>query len=94
MSVVLNLPTILSFLFPYPQIPEEMSRCRNSYTEQDLRPLSLEELGKTNNSEPADYRFYIQDCMDDLLKEIKDKFKGWVNCSTSEQAELAYKKVY
>ncbi|XP_061441364.1 rho GTPase-activating protein 7 isoform X3 [Rhineura floridana] len=75
------------------QIPEEMSRCRNSYTEQDLRPVSLEELGQTNNSEPADYRFYIQDCMDDLLKEIKDKFKGWVNCSTSEQAELAYKKV-
>ncbi|KAH0616175.1 hypothetical protein JD844_027108 [Phrynosoma platyrhinos] len=75
------------------QIPEEMSRCRNSYTEQDLRPLSLEELGKGHNSEPADYRSYIQDCMDDLLKEIKDKFKGWVSCSTSEQAELACKKV-
>ncbi|XP_077158178.1 rho GTPase-activating protein 7 isoform X2 [Paroedura picta] len=75
------------------QIPEEMSRCRNSYTEQDLRPLSLDELGRNSSSEPADYRSYIQDCMDDLLKEIKDKFKGWVNCSTSEQAELAYKKV-
>ncbi|KAF7248086.1 Rho GTPase-activating protein 7 [Varanus komodoensis] len=75
------------------QIPEEMSRCRNSYTEQDLRPLSLEELGRMNNSEPADYHSYIQDCMDDLFKEIKDKFKGWVSCSTSEQAELAYKKV-
>uniref|UniRef100_A0ABM5GIC5 Rho GTPase-activating protein 7 n=1 Tax=Pogona vitticeps TaxID=103695 RepID=A0ABM5GIC5_9SAUR len=75
------------------QIPEEMSRCRNSYTEQDLRPLSLEELGRTHKSEPADYRSYIQDCMDDLLKEIKDKFKGWVSCSTSEQAELACKKV-
>ncbi|XP_060102380.1 rho GTPase-activating protein 7 isoform X1 [Heteronotia binoei] len=75
------------------QIPEEMSRCRNSYTEQDLRPLSLEELGRNSNSEPADYHSYIQDCMDDLLKEVKDKFKGWVNCSTSEQAELACKKV-
>ncbi|XP_054845484.1 rho GTPase-activating protein 7 isoform X2 [Eublepharis macularius] len=75
------------------QIPEEMSKCRNSYTEQDLRPLTLEELGRNSNSEPADYRSYIQDCMDDLLKEIKDKFKGWVSCSTSEQAELAYKKV-
>ncbi|XP_053111881.1 rho GTPase-activating protein 7 isoform X3 [Hemicordylus capensis] len=74
------------------QIPEEMSRCRNSYTEQDLRPLSLDELGRTNSSEPADYHAYIQDCMDDLLKEMKDKFKGWVSCSTSEQAELAYKK--
>ncbi|XP_038255217.1 rho GTPase-activating protein 7 isoform X1 [Dermochelys coriacea] len=75
------------------QIPEEMSRCRNSYTEQDLRPLSLEELGRNNSTEPSDYHCYLQDCMDDLLKEMKDKFKGWVNYSTSEQAELAYKKV-
>ncbi|XP_048365033.1 rho GTPase-activating protein 7 isoform X3 [Sphaerodactylus townsendi] len=75
------------------QIPEEMSKCRNSYTEQDLKPLSLEELGQNSNSQPANYHSYIQDCMDDLLKEIKDKFKGWVNYSTSEQAELAYKKV-
>ncbi|XP_050803276.1 rho GTPase-activating protein 7 isoform X3 [Gopherus flavomarginatus] len=75
------------------QIPEEMSRCRNSYTEQDLRPLSLEELGRINSTEPSDYHCYLQDCMDDLLKEIKDKFKGWVSYSTSEQAELAYKKV-
>ncbi|XP_067386751.1 rho GTPase-activating protein 7 isoform X1 [Emydura macquarii macquarii] len=75
------------------QIPEEMSRCRNSYTEQDLRPLSLEELGRISSTEPSDYHCYLQDCMDDLLKEMKDKFKGWVSCSTSEQAELAYKKV-
>ncbi|KYO46035.1 hypothetical protein Y1Q_0021618 [Alligator mississippiensis] len=75
------------------QIPEEMSRCRNSYTEQDLRPLSLEELGQNNSTESSDYHCYLQDCMDDLLKDMKEKFKGWVNCSTSEQAELAYKKV-
>ncbi|XP_053921255.1 rho GTPase-activating protein 7 isoform X1 [Cuculus canorus] len=76
------------------QIPEEMSRGRNSYTEQDLRPLSLEELrGSSSTTEPSDYHCYLQDCVDDLLKEMKEKFKGWVSCSTSEQAELAYKKV-
>ncbi|XP_039220907.1 rho GTPase-activating protein 7 isoform X1 [Crotalus tigris] len=75
------------------QIPEEMSRCRNSYTEQDLRPLSFDDLGRTNNSESASYHSYIQDCMDDFFKEIKDKFKGWVSCPTPEPAELAYKKV-
>lgn len=75
------------------QIPEEMSRGRNSYTEQDLRPLSLEELrGNSSTTEPSDYHCYLQDCVDDLLKEMKEKFKGWVSCSTSEQAELAYKK--
>ncbi|XP_062431609.1 rho GTPase-activating protein 7 isoform X2 [Rhea pennata] len=75
------------------QIPEEMSRGRNSYTEQDLRPLSLEELRGSSSTEPSDYHCYLQDCMDDLLKEMKEKFKGWLSCSTSEQAELAYKKV-
>lgn len=31
--------------------------------------------------------------MDSLFKEVKEKFKGWVSYSTSEQAELSYKKV-
>ncbi|XP_045444873.1 rho GTPase-activating protein 7 isoform X3 [Pipistrellus kuhlii] len=75
------------------QVPEEMSRCRNSYTEQELKPLTLEALGRLCADESADYRHFLQDCMDSLFKEVKDKFKGWVSCSTSEQAELSYKKV-
>ncbi|XP_078404439.1 rho GTPase-activating protein 7 isoform X3 [Cetorhinus maximus] len=76
------------------KIPEEMmSHCRNSYMEQDLQPVSLEELGQTSQGESSDFRAHLQNCIDILLKEAKDKFKGWVNCSTSELAELAYKKV-
>ncbi|XP_060039251.1 rho GTPase-activating protein 7 isoform X3 [Erinaceus europaeus] len=75
------------------QVPEEMSRCRNSYTEQDLKPLTLEALGRLHNDESADYQHFLQDCVDSLFKEVKEKFKGWVNYSTSEQAELSYKKV-
>ncbi|XP_028382174.1 rho GTPase-activating protein 7 isoform X1 [Phyllostomus discolor] len=75
------------------QVPEEMSRCRNSYTEQELKPLTLEALGRLCNDESADYQHFLQDCVDNLFKEVKDKFKGWVSCSTSEQAELSYKKV-
>nr|XP_036853231.1 rho GTPase-activating protein 7 isoform X2 [Manis javanica] len=75
------------------QVPEEMSRCRNSYTEQELKPLTLEALGRLHNDEPADYQHFLQDCVDSLYKEVKDKFKGWVSYSTSEQAELSYKKV-
>ncbi|XP_078254267.1 rho GTPase-activating protein 7 isoform X1 [Rhinoraja longicauda] len=72
------------------KIPEEMmSQCRNSYMEQDLQPISLEQLG----GESSDYRAHLQNYIHTLLKEAKDKFKGWVNCSTSESAELAYKKV-
>lgn len=70
-----------------------MSRCRNSYTEQELKPLTLEALGRLCNYESADYQHFLQDCMDSLFKEVKEKFKGWVSYSTSEQAELSYKKV-
>ncbi|XP_006974025.2 rho GTPase-activating protein 7 isoform X2 [Peromyscus maniculatus bairdii] len=76
------------------QVPEEMSRCRNSYTEQELKPLTLEALGHlSHNDQPADYTHFLQDCVDGLFKEVKEKFKGWVSYPTSEQAELSYKKV-
>ncbi|KAK2509526.1 hypothetical protein MC885_021114, partial [Smutsia gigantea] len=75
------------------QVPEEMSQCRNSYTEQELKPLTLEALGLLHDDQPADYQHFLQDCVDSLYKEVKDKFKGWVSYSTSEQAELSYKKV-
>ncbi|XP_069833759.1 rho GTPase-activating protein 7 isoform X2 [Dendropsophus ebraccatus] len=75
------------------QIPEEMNKCRNSYMEQDLRPVCLEELVNRNGEGQCDYQSYLQEGIDNLLKEAKDKFKGWVSCSTSEQADLAYKKI-
>ncbi|XP_073464407.1 rho GTPase-activating protein 7 isoform X2 [Aquarana catesbeiana] len=75
------------------QIPEEMSKCRNSYMEQDLRPVCLDELVNGNSEGLCDYQAFLQEGIDSLLKEAKDKFKGWVSCSTSEQADLAYKKV-
>ncbi|XP_072262299.1 rho GTPase-activating protein 7 isoform X2 [Pyxicephalus adspersus] len=75
------------------QIPEEMNKCRNSYMEQDLRPACLDELVNGNNEGHSDYQAFLQEGVDSLLKEAKDKFKGWVSCSTSEQADLAYKKV-
>ncbi|KAM5264809.1 rho GTPase-activating protein 7 isoform 2-T2 [Ctenodactylus gundi] len=75
------------------QVPEEMSRCRNSYTEQELKPLTLEALGHLSGDQSADYKHFLQDCVDGLFKEVKEKFKGWVSYSTSEQAELSYKKV-
>lgn len=70
-----------------------MNKCRNSYMEQDLRPVCLEELVNGNAEGQCDYQSYHQEGIDNLLKEAKDKFKGWVSCSTSEQADLAYKKV-
>ncbi|XP_019744938.1 rho GTPase-activating protein 7 isoform X1 [Hippocampus comes] len=75
------------------RIPEEMSRCRNSYVEQALLPRRLEELSGCDAG-LGGYRSYLRDGLDALLKEAKDKFKGYDSFSTPEQAELAYRKVH
>uniref|UniRef100_A0A8C7XA46 Rho GTPase-activating protein 7 n=1 Tax=Oryzias sinensis TaxID=183150 RepID=A0A8C7XA46_9TELE len=70
------------------RIPEEMNRCRNSYVEQALLPKRLEELGSE-----AKRGSILQESLDTLLKEAKDKFRGYDSCSTPEHVELAYRKV-
>ncbi|XP_052401214.1 rho GTPase-activating protein 7 isoform X1 [Carassius gibelio] len=72
-------------------IPEEMSRCRNSYVEQGLSPMRMEVLVEDCGS--CSYQSLLKDSTDALLKDAKDKFKGYDSCSTPENAELAYKKV-
>lgn len=69
-----------------------MSRCRNSYVEQALLPRRLEDLAG-EEAGPGGYRAHLQDSLDALLKEAKDKFRGYDSCSTPEHAELACRKV-
>uniref|UniRef100_A0A7N9ANJ4 Rho GTPase-activating protein 7 n=1 Tax=Mastacembelus armatus TaxID=205130 RepID=A0A7N9ANJ4_9TELE len=75
------------------RIPEDMNRCRNSYVEQALLPRRLEELAGEEAGHGG-YRAYLRDSLDALLKEAKDKFKGYDSCSTPEHVELAYRKVH
>uniref|UniRef100_A0A3B3X893 Rho GTPase-activating protein 7 n=1 Tax=Poecilia mexicana TaxID=48701 RepID=A0A3B3X893_9TELE len=75
------------------RIPEEMNRCRNSYLEQALLPQRFEELAGEEAGQGG-YRACLQDSLDLLLKEAKDKFKGYDSCSTPEHAELACRKVH
>lgn len=60
--------------------------------EQSLLPRSLEDL-MSEETRLGGYRSLLQDSMDALLKEAKDKFKGYDSCPTPEQAELACRKV-
>ncbi|KAJ0033764.1 hypothetical protein NQD34_000871 [Periophthalmus magnuspinnatus] len=76
------------------RIPEEMNRCRNSYVEQALLPRRLEELTSEEAGPEGGYRAFLRDSLDTLLKEAKDKFRGYDSCSTPEHAELAYRKVH
>uniref|UniRef100_UPI00358FC46C rho GTPase-activating protein 7-like n=1 Tax=Myxine glutinosa TaxID=7769 RepID=UPI00358FC46C len=41
-----------------------------------------------------DYRAHLESCVQGLLKEARDRFRSWVNCSSIElSVDLAYKKV-
>uniref|UniRef100_A0A0D9RW69 START domain-containing protein n=1 Tax=Chlorocebus sabaeus TaxID=60711 RepID=A0A0D9RW69_CHLSB len=71
---------------------EGIEKCRNSYTEQELKPLTVEALSHLGNDDSADYQHFLQHCVDGLLKKSKRSLKA-VSYSTSKQAELSYKKV-
>ncbi|XP_051881934.1 stAR-related lipid transfer protein 13-like isoform X2 [Pristis pectinata] len=76
------------------QIPQDMmTQSRNSYIEADAHPLTLEELGKQLEDEGANYQTYLENLIQNLQKEAREKFKGWVSCSCPDNIELAYKKV-
>lgn len=60
--------------------------------EQALLPRRLEELAGEEAGQGG-YRAFLQDSLDALLKDAKDKFKGYDSCSTPEHAELACRKV-
>lgn len=60
--------------------------------EQALLPRRLEDLAGEEAGQGG-YRTCLQDSLDALLKEAKDKFKGYDSCSTPEHAELACRKV-
>ncbi|XP_066515822.1 rho GTPase-activating protein 7 [Hoplias malabaricus] len=68
------------------QVPEELSHCRNSYVDQALSPMRMDELRDS-------YRSVVKETMDMLLKEAKDRFRGYESCGTLENMELAYRKV-
>lgn len=60
--------------------------------EQALLPRRLEDLAGEDAGQGG-YGTYLRDSLDALLKDAKDKFKGYDSCSTPEHAELAYRKV-
>ena len=70
-----------------------MRRCQGSYTDQGLYPPNIEELAQRCAEGPPMSRGHLREELDALLREAKDKFRGYDSCSTPEHAELAYKKV-
>ncbi|XP_032647829.1 stAR-related lipid transfer protein 13 isoform X2 [Chelonoidis abingdonii] len=76
------------------EVPHEMAtQSRNSYVEAEVHCPTVEELGKHMGEEGGNYQMYLESLMYNLQKEAKEKFKGWVTCSSIENTDLAYKKV-
>ncbi|XP_023932336.1 rho GTPase-activating protein 7 [Lingula anatina] len=67
---------------------DTMMKCNFSYMEQG-DPVTLNELTKGFSNHTT----YIDSCIQGLLRESRDKFKGWEVMTTNESVEVAYKKV-
>lgn len=80
-----------------------MTQSHNSYMEAELMVPPLDELCKAHEEEvdvdeeeedeEGSYHAHLERLIQNLLKEAKDKSKGWVSRSTTDHTELSFKKV-
>ncbi|XP_061090852.1 stAR-related lipid transfer protein 13-like isoform X2 [Conger conger] len=76
------------------QIPHDMMlKSRSSYLAADTHPLPLHGLGINLKGEPVDYRAFLEDSVQCLLREMMEKSRGWHSATAPDNTELAYKKV-
>ncbi|KAK6316976.1 hypothetical protein J4Q44_G00123760 [Coregonus suidteri] len=72
---------------------EMMLQSQNSYVAADAKPLPLHGLGLNMMGEPVDYRAYLEENIQAVLREAIEKSKGWHSAPGPENTELTYKKV-
>ncbi|KAB1267932.1 StAR-related lipid transfer protein 13 [Camelus dromedarius] len=83
-----------SSMHPLVQVPLEMvAQSHNSYVEAEIHPPTLEDLGAQLEESGATFHTYLEQLVQGLQKEAKEKFKGWVTCSSADNTDLAFKKV-
>ncbi|XP_058239407.1 stAR-related lipid transfer protein 8 isoform X2 [Hemibagrus wyckioides] len=76
------------------QIPQEMMlQACSSYVLADAQPLPLHALGVNRRGEHVDYRVYLEDNVQCLLRDTAEKGKGWHSAPGPPHTELAFKKV-
>lgn len=76
------------------EVPHEMvAQSRDSYLEAEIHVPSLEDLGAQLAESGATFHTYLEHLVQGLQKEAKEKFKGWVTCSSPDNTDLAFKKV-
>ncbi|CAK6442928.1 unnamed protein product [Pipistrellus nathusii] len=76
------------------EVPHEMlAQFHNSYVEAEIHIPTLEDLGTQVEESGATFHTYLDQLIQGLQKEAKEKFKGWVTCSSTDNTDLAFKKV-
>ncbi|KAG5837511.1 hypothetical protein ANANG_G00240050 [Anguilla anguilla] len=70
-----------------------VTQSRNSYVDADLHPPTLEELCKQLEEDDGSYLTHTDGLVQGLLKEARDRSKGWVSRPSTDSTELSYKKV-
>ena len=70
-----------------------VAQSRNSYLEAEIHAPSLDDLGAQLAESGATFHTYLEHLVQGLQKEAKEKFKGWVTCSSPDNTDLAFKKV-
>lgn len=81
------------------EIPHDMvTQSRNSYVEAELQAPTIEELCKQRHQDEdgddeGSWPAFMEARLQGLLKEAREKAKGWVSCQSTGNTELSYKKV-
>ncbi|XP_058543741.1 stAR-related lipid transfer protein 13 isoform X2 [Neofelis nebulosa] len=76
------------------EVPHELvAQSHNSYVEAEIHAPTLEDLGSQLEESGATFHMYLEHLVQGLQKEAKEKFKGWVTCSSTDNTDLAFKKV-
>nr|XP_055052940.1 stAR-related lipid transfer protein 13 isoform X1 [Misgurnus anguillicaudatus] len=83
-------------LFEIP--PDMVTQSRNSYVEAELQAPTIEELCKQRHQDEdgddeGSWPAFMEARLQGLLKEAREKAKGWVSCQSTGNTELSYKKV-
>lgn len=89
-----GLTPCCSLVHPLAQVPREMvAQSCTSYAEADIHAPTLEDLGSQLEGSGATFHTYLDHLVQGLQKEAKEKFRGWVTCSSTDNTDLAFKKV-
>lgn len=76
------------------EVPLEMvTQSHSSYVEAEVHAPTLDELGTQVENSGESFHTYLDQLVQNLQKEAKEKFKGWVTCSSTDNTDLAFKKV-